>query len=48
MKLGVTIVISIGLWWVATEKAGLPETLRLRVVDYQIDLSVLAGIPYLL
>jgi phospho-N-acetylmuramoyl-pentapeptide-transferase len=47
MKLGVTIVISIGLWWIATEKAGLQQTLRLRVVDYQIDLSFLAGLPFL-
>jgi phospho-N-acetylmuramoyl-pentapeptide-transferase len=47
-KLGVTILISIGLWWVATQKAGLPQTLRLRVVDYQIDLSFLAGIPFLI
>ncbi|CAN5293086.1 phospho-N-acetylmuramoyl-pentapeptide-transferase [soil metagenome] len=47
MKLGITILISILLWWIATEKAGLPQTLRLRVVDYQIDLSFLAGIPFL-
>jgi phospho-N-acetylmuramoyl-pentapeptide-transferase len=47
MKLGLTILISIGLWWIATEKAGLPETLRLRIIDYQIDLSLLGGIPYL-
>ncbi len=47
MKLGITIVISIGLWWIASEKAGLPQTLRLRVVDYQIDLSFLAGLPFL-
>ncbi|HVF78401.1 MAG TPA: phospho-N-acetylmuramoyl-pentapeptide-transferase [Solirubrobacteraceae bacterium] len=47
MKLGITILISIGLWWVATQKAGLPQTLRLRVVDYQIDLSFLAGLPFL-
>jgi phospho-N-acetylmuramoyl-pentapeptide-transferase len=47
MKLGITILISIGLWWVATEKAGLPQTLRLRFVDYQVDLSFLAGIPFL-
>jgi phospho-N-acetylmuramoyl-pentapeptide-transferase len=47
-KLGLTILISLGLWYVATEKAGLPETLRLRVVDYQVDLSLLAGIPYLI
>jgi phospho-N-acetylmuramoyl-pentapeptide-transferase len=38
-KLIVTIAISIGLWWVAHYKAGLPNTLRLRVVDYQIDLG---------
>ena len=47
MKLGLTILISLGLWWVATQKAGLPETLRLRIIDYQVDLSVLAGIPFL-
>ena len=47
MKLGVTIVISIGLWWIATEKAGLQQTLRLRFIDYQIDLSFLAGVPFL-
>ncbi|HTN24571.1 MAG TPA: phospho-N-acetylmuramoyl-pentapeptide-transferase [Solirubrobacteraceae bacterium] len=46
-KLGLTLLISLGLWYVATQKAGLPETLRLRVVDYQVDLSLLAGIPYL-
>ena len=47
MKLGMTIVISVGLWWIASEKAGLQQTLRLRVVDYQIDLSFLAGLPFL-
>jgi len=46
-KMIVTVVVSIGLWWVATQKAGLDETLRLRVVDYQVDLSTLGGIPYL-
>ncbi len=46
-KLGVTIAVSLGLWWIATEKAGLQQTLRLRVVDYQIDLSFLAGVPFL-
>ena len=29
-KLIVTIAISLGLWWVATQKAGLGDTLRLR------------------
>jgi phospho-N-acetylmuramoyl-pentapeptide-transferase len=47
MKLGLTILISIGLWWIATEKAGLPQTLRLRVIDYQVDLSILGGVPFL-
>ena len=32
-KLLVTIAISLGLWWVATQRAGLSDTLRLRVVD---------------
>src|SRR5687767_2098080 len=48
MKLGITVLISIGLWWVAVQKAGLPQTLRLRVIDYQVDLSFLAGIPFLI
>ncbi|MGI8511030.1 MAG: phospho-N-acetylmuramoyl-pentapeptide-transferase [Solirubrobacteraceae bacterium] len=39
-KLIVTVAISIGLWWVATEQAGLSNTLRLRVVDYQVDLGI--------
>jgi phospho-N-acetylmuramoyl-pentapeptide-transferase len=47
-KLGVTIAISIGLWWVATREADLAETLRLRLIDYQLDLSVLGGLPFLL
>jgi phospho-N-acetylmuramoyl-pentapeptide-transferase len=40
-KLSVTILISLGLWWIATKQADLPETLRLRVVDYTVDLGVL-------
>src|ERR671914_742352 len=47
-KLVVTIGISIGLWWIATEQADLAETLRFRVIDYQVDLSFLGGVPYLL
>jgi phospho-N-acetylmuramoyl-pentapeptide-transferase len=39
-KLVVTIAISLGLWWIAKEKAGLPDTLRLRFVDAQIDLGI--------
>jgi phospho-N-acetylmuramoyl-pentapeptide-transferase len=40
-KLGVTIAISLGLWWIATHEAGLSDTLRLRVVDATIDLGLL-------
>ena len=47
-KLGVTILISIVLWYIATREANLAETLRFRLIDYQIDLSLLGGIPYLL
>jgi len=38
-KLIVTIAISLGLWWVAGHEAHLASTLRLRFVDYQIDLG---------
>lgn len=38
-KLLVTIAISIGLWQIAVHGVGLPPTLRLRIVDYQIDLG---------
>jgi phospho-N-acetylmuramoyl-pentapeptide-transferase len=47
MKLGLTILVSVGLWWIASHEAGLPQTLRLRVVDYQVDLGFLGGVPYL-
>jgi phospho-N-acetylmuramoyl-pentapeptide-transferase len=40
-KLGVTIAISIWLWWVAHYKAGLPSSLRLHVVDASIDVGFL-------
>ena len=39
-KLVVTIAISIVLWYIAEHKAHLAPTLRLRFVDYQIDLGV--------
>jgi len=39
-KLVVTIAISIALWLVATEVADLSNTLRLRIVDYQVDVGV--------
>ena len=38
-KLAATILISFGLWYVATQVADLPPTLRFRVVDYQVDLG---------
>lgn len=38
-KLIVTIAISIGLWLVAVHGAHLQSTLRLRVVDYQVELG---------
>jgi phospho-N-acetylmuramoyl-pentapeptide-transferase len=40
-KLVVTIAISLGLWWVATQKAGLAPTVRFRFVDVTIDLGPL-------
>src|SRR5947209_1897116 len=40
-KLVMTIAISLGLWWVATQKAGLAPTVRLRFVDLSIDLGPL-------
>jgi phospho-N-acetylmuramoyl-pentapeptide-transferase len=40
-KLGVTIAISLGLWFVARHEAHLLPTLELRFVDYHIDLGVL-------
>src|ERR1039457_3586292 len=38
-KLVVTVAISLGLWFVASHEAHLASTLRLRFVDYQIDLG---------
>ncbi|MGZ4197701.1 MAG: phospho-N-acetylmuramoyl-pentapeptide-transferase [Solirubrobacteraceae bacterium] len=40
-KLGVTIAISIGLWWVATHKAHINTSVRLRPADVSIDLGPL-------
>jgi phospho-N-acetylmuramoyl-pentapeptide-transferase len=39
-KLAITIAISLGLWFVASHEAHLAPTLRLRFVDYQIDLGI--------
>jgi phospho-N-acetylmuramoyl-pentapeptide-transferase len=36
-KLLVTILISVGLWWVATQKANISSTVPLRFVDVSID-----------
>ena len=40
-KLVVTILIAVGLWLVATEWAGLPDTINLRIIDAQIDVGIL-------
>ncbi len=40
-KLAVTIAISLGLWFVASHEAHLASTLRLRFVDYQINVGPL-------
>jgi phospho-N-acetylmuramoyl-pentapeptide-transferase len=38
-KLVVTIAISLGLWWVATQKAHMSPTVRFRFVDVTLDLG---------
>jgi phospho-N-acetylmuramoyl-pentapeptide-transferase len=40
-KLVVTIAISLGLWWVATQKAHVSESISLRFVDASVDLGPL-------
>jgi phospho-N-acetylmuramoyl-pentapeptide-transferase len=40
-KLVVTIAISVGLWWVATQKAHLAPTVEFRFVDVTVDLGPL-------
>src|SRR5690349_18774728 len=40
-KLAITIAISVGLWWVATQKAGIPPTVQFRFVDLTVDLGPL-------
>jgi phospho-N-acetylmuramoyl-pentapeptide-transferase len=39
-KLLITIAISLGLWYIAQHEAHLAPTLRLRFVDYEVDLGV--------
>jgi phospho-N-acetylmuramoyl-pentapeptide-transferase len=40
-KLGITIAISLGLWYIARYQAHLQSDLKLRFVDYHIDLGLL-------
>jgi phospho-N-acetylmuramoyl-pentapeptide-transferase len=40
-KMLVLLLVSVALWWVATQKAGVSTTVRLRVVDASIDLGFL-------
>ncbi len=40
-KLGITIAISLGLWYIARYQAHLPSVLELNFVDYHIDLGPL-------
>ena len=40
-KLIVTVLIAIGLWLIATEWAGLPDTINVRMRDYTIDVGIL-------
>jgi len=47
-KLLATIAISVGLWLAATRGAGLQETVRLRIVDAQVDLAWAGGVFYLI
>src|SRR6202023_3173251 len=39
-KLGITIAISLGLWYIARYQAHLQSDLKLRFVDYHIDLGL--------
>jgi phospho-N-acetylmuramoyl-pentapeptide-transferase len=40
-KLVVTIAISVGLWWIATQKANIAPTVQFRFVDASVDLGPL-------
>jgi phospho-N-acetylmuramoyl-pentapeptide-transferase len=40
-KLILTVLISIGLWWIATQKAHIPTSVRIRFIDGSIDLGPL-------
>src|SRR4051795_1796716 len=38
-KLGVTVLIALALWYIATQQADLSDHLRLRIVDGYVDLG---------
>jgi phospho-N-acetylmuramoyl-pentapeptide-transferase len=40
-KLVVTVLISVGLWWIATQKAHVSTSVRIRFIDGSIDLGPL-------
>jgi phospho-N-acetylmuramoyl-pentapeptide-transferase len=40
-KLVLTILISVALWWIATQKAGVSSTIKLRIIDTSVDLGPL-------
>jgi phospho-N-acetylmuramoyl-pentapeptide-transferase len=40
-KLVATVLISVALWWIATQKAGVSSTIKLRIIDTSIDLGPL-------
>ncbi|HET8980697.1 MAG TPA: phospho-N-acetylmuramoyl-pentapeptide-transferase [Solirubrobacteraceae bacterium] len=40
-KLVVTIIISLILWYIATQKAGIHSTIQLRIIDTSVDLGPL-------
>ncbi|MGH2915018.1 MAG: phospho-N-acetylmuramoyl-pentapeptide-transferase, partial [Solirubrobacteraceae bacterium] len=40
-KLAVTIAISFGLWWIATQRGGIGATVQLRFVNASVDLGPL-------
>jgi phospho-N-acetylmuramoyl-pentapeptide-transferase len=40
-KLVITILISVALWWIATQKAGVSSTIKLRIIDTSVDLGPL-------
>jgi phospho-N-acetylmuramoyl-pentapeptide-transferase len=40
-KLVITVLISVGLWWIATQKAGIAPTILIRPGDISIDLGPL-------